>query len=223
MSDRGTSRPSTRARRLDHAQRRAMLLQHAIRVFARRGIGGARHAEIARKARVAVPTVFFYFATRKALVSAVLEEVARFFVEMAEAAHGKRGPAPEVILDHLRAFADAVDTHPDHTRILLEWSTALRGETWPAFLKFQEKVIAVLIRTIRRSRMETGSDRDPRAEDDARLIAVTGYVLVQMKLAKLPGSRIERFLRTVVRDTLDDSGASSSAAADISKFNVAVG
>jgi AcrR family transcriptional regulator len=55
-----------------------MLLQHAIRVFARWGIGGARHAEIARKAKVAVPTVFFYFPTRKALVNSVLEEVARF-------------------------------------------------------------------------------------------------------------------------------------------------
>lgn len=200
-----------------------MLLQHAIGVFAGRGIGGARHAEIARKAKVAVPTVFFYFPTRKALVNAVLEEVARFFVEMAEAAHGKRSPAPEVILEHLRAFADAVDMHPDHTRILLEWSTALRGETWPAFLKFQEKIIAMLVRTIRRPRMETGSDRDPRAEDDARLIAVTGYVLVQMKLAKLPSSRIERFLRTVVRDTFEDSDASLSGADDISKFNVAVG
>jgi hypothetical protein len=142
---------------------------------------------------------------------------------MVEAAHGKRSPAPEVVLEHLRAFADAVDTHPDHTRILLEWSTALRGETWPAFLKFQEKVIAMLVRTIRRSRMETGSDRDPRAEDDARLIAVTGYVLVQMKLAKLPSSRIERFLRTVLRDTLEDGDTSLSGATDISKFNVAVG
>jgi TetR/AcrR family hemagglutinin/protease transcriptional regulator len=200
-----------------------MLLQHAMRVFARRGISAARHAEIARKATVSVPTVFAYFPTRKALVSAVLEEVARFFIEMAEAAHGKRGPAPEVILEHLRAFADAVDTHPDHMRVLLEWSTALRDEIWPAFLSFQEKIIAMLTRTIRRSRMETGSDRDPKAEDDARLIAVTGYVLVQMKLAKLPSSRIERFLQTLVRDTLEDGQAGLAKAADISKFNVAVG
>ena len=61
-----------------------MLLRCAMRVFARRGLGAARHAEIARAARVSVPTVFFYFPTRKALVSAVLEEVARFFTEMAD-------------------------------------------------------------------------------------------------------------------------------------------
>jgi TetR/AcrR family hemagglutinin/protease transcriptional regulator len=200
-----------------------MLLQCAVGVFARRGIGGARHAEIARKAKVSVPTAFLYFPTRKALVNAVLEEVARFFTKMAETAHGKRGPAPEIILDHLRAFADAVDTHPDHTRVLLEWSTALRDEVWPRFLRFQETVVATIARTIRRWRMETGSDRDPDAEDDARLIAATGYVLVQMKAGKRPNSRIERFLQTLVNDTLGEVKGSPTNEAHISEFNVAVG
>ncbi|HXG17754.1 MAG TPA: TetR/AcrR family transcriptional regulator [Methylomirabilota bacterium] len=200
-----------------------MLLQYALRVFARRGIGAARHAEIAREAKVSVPTVFFYFPTRKALVSAVLEEVARFFTEMAETVHGKRGPAPKLILEHMRAFAEAVDTHPDHTRVLLEWSTALRDEVWPLFLRFQEKIIAMIARTIRRWRMESGSARDPDAEDDARVIAATGYVLVQMKVANLPNSRIERFLQTLVRDTLGEAKASPTNEAHISEFTVAVG
>jgi hypothetical protein len=71
--------------------------------------------------------------------------------------------------------------------------------------------------------METGSCRGPEADDDARVIAATGYVLVQMKVAKLPNSRIERFLQTVVRDTLSEVEAGSSDEADISRFNVAVG
>jgi TetR/AcrR family transcriptional regulator, hemagglutinin/protease regulatory protein len=212
-----------RAPALDKAERRALLLGSAIRVFARRGIGAARHAEIAREAKVSVPTVFFYFPTREALVSAVLDEVARFFTEMAETIHSKPYPAPEIILEHTRAFADAVDTHPDHTHLLLEWSTALRDEVWPRFLRFQEHVIATIARTIRRWRMETGSDRDPEAEDDARVIATTGYVLVQMKAAKLSNSRIERFLQTLVRDTLGEVRASPTNEAHISEFNVAVG
>jgi TetR/AcrR family transcriptional regulator, hemagglutinin/protease regulatory protein len=200
-----------------------MLLQLAIRVFACRGIGSARHAEIARRAGVSVPTVFFYFPTRKALVDAVLEEVARFFTEMAENAHAKRGSAPELILEHLRAFADAVDTHPDHTCVLLEWSTALRHEVWPLFIRFQEKVIVILARTIRCWRIETRSNADLKAEDDARVIGATGYVLVQMKLAKLPNARIERFLQTVVRDTVSETEAPPRDPLDISRFNVAVG
>jgi TetR/AcrR family hemagglutinin/protease transcriptional regulator len=222
MIDRSAS-GRRRAHPLDKAERRAALLKCAVSVFARRGLGAARHAEIARKGRVSVPTVFFYFPTRKALVNAVLEEVARFYTEMTEMAHGKQRPAPEIILDYLRAFADAVDTHPDHTRVLLEWSTALRDEVWPRFLRFQEKIVATIARTIRRWRMETGSDRDLDAEDDARLIAATSYVLVQMKVAKRPNSRIERFLQTLVNDTLGEPKGSPTNEAHISEFNVAVG
>ena len=219
-------RPSLRRRRapaLDKVERRALLLRCAIRVFARRGIGGAHHAEIAREAKVSVPTVFFYFPTREALVHAVLEEVARFFAEMADTIHDQHRPAPEIILEHCRAFAETVATHPDHTRVLLEWSTALRGEVWPLYLQFQEKAIATIARTIRRWRMETGNQRDPNAEDDARVIAATGYVLVQMKLANLPGARIERFIQTLVRDTLGEARASAHNEAHITEFNVAVG
>ncbi len=212
-----------RAPALDRIERRALLLRCALRVFARRGIGAGRHAEIAREARVSVPTVFFYFPTRKALVGAVLQEVARFFTEIAETIHDQHRPAPEIILEHTRAFADAVGTHPDHTRVLLEWSTAVRDEVWPLYLRFQEKIVAMIARTIRRWRMETASERDPDAENDARVIAATGYVLVQMKLANLPASRIERFLGTLVRDTLGELRASAKNEPHLSEFNVAVG
>ena len=130
-----------RARPLERPERQALLLECAIRVFARRGLGSARHSEIAREAKVSVPTVFFYFPTREALLSDVLEEVARFFTEMAETIHDQHRPAPEIILEHTRAFADAIATHPDYTRVLLEWSTALRDEVWPLYLQFQEKIV----------------------------------------------------------------------------------
>jgi len=107
--------------------------------------------------------------------------------------------------------------------VLLEWSTALRDEVWPRYLDFQEKIVAIIARTIRRWRMETGSQRDPDAEDDARMIAATGYVLVQMKMANLPDSRIERFVQTLVRDTLGEVRASDKNEPHLSEFNVAVG
>ena len=220
------ARSSSRRRRapaLDKVERRQLLLRCAIGVFARRTIGGAHHAEIAREAKVSVPTVFFYFPTREELVRAVLEEVARFFTEMAESLHRKHCPAPEIILEHTRSFADTVATHPDYTRVLLEWSTAVRDEVWPLYLKFQEKIIAMIARTIGRWRIETGSDRDPDADYDARLIAATGYVLVQMKVANLPNSRIERFVQNLVRDTLGEVRASAMNEPHLSEFNVAVG
>jgi len=201
-----------RARPLERPERRALLLKCAIRVFARRGLGGARHAEIAREAKVSVPTVFFYFPTHKALVREVLDEVARFFLQMTERIHAADRPAPEIVLDHGRGFADAMVTHPDHARILLEWSTALREEVWPLYLRFHEQNLRIIAGTIRRWRRETGRDHGEDAEDSARVIAATGYVVAQMKVARMPSEKIERFLLTLVRDTLGEPGADESLA-----------
>jgi TetR/AcrR family hemagglutinin/protease transcriptional regulator len=194
--------PRARARRLDPSARRAALLACAMRVFARRGLGSARHAEIAREAGVSVPTVFFYFPTRAALVRAVLEEVARFLTAMAERIHASDRPAPEVVLEHARAFVDSVATHPDYARVWLDWSTALREEVWPLYLEFQERMVAIVARTIRRWRAETERGRHQDAEDDARLIVGSAHMMAQMKFTRVPPEKIDRFLHTLVRDTL---------------------
>jgi TetR/AcrR family transcriptional regulator, hemagglutinin/protease regulatory protein len=194
------SRP--RARRLDPAERRAELLACATAVFARRGLSGARHAEIAREARVSVPTVFFYFPTRAALVQAVLEEVARYLTDMAERIHASDRPAPEIVLEHARTFADSVATHPDYARVFLDWSTAMREEVWPLFLEFQEKMVAIIARTIRRWRIEIGRGGADDAEDDARLIVGSAHMVAQMKFTRVAPAKLDRFLQTMVRDAL---------------------
>ena len=57
--------PRSARKRLPPDERRAQLLAIAIDVFAERGLGAARHAEIAERAGVAVSTVFVYFPTRE--------------------------------------------------------------------------------------------------------------------------------------------------------------
>ena len=149
-----------------------------------------------------MPTVFFYFPTREALVQEVLSEVARFYEDMNERIHVSNRPAPEVMLAGARAFGDSVITHPDYACIVLEWSTAIRSELWPMYLQFQEKIVGIVADTVRRWRIETGSSRLADAENDARVIAATGYVIAQMKITKVPEAKIERFLHTVMYDTL---------------------
>lgn len=199
--ERKSSTKRARARRLDPAERRPQLLQCAIRVFARRGLGGAHHAEIAREARVSVPTVFFYFPTREALVMAVLDEVARFLTEMAVRIHSGGGAAPRIVLDHAQAFADSVETHTDYARVWLDWSTAIREEIWPHYLEFQENIVAIIANTIRRWRLEH-KIVDDEAEDDARLIVGSAHMIAQLKFTRCPADKLEHFLRTLVRSTL---------------------
>jgi TetR/AcrR family hemagglutinin/protease transcriptional regulator len=77
-----------RATRTSPELRQAQLLACAMKVFARLGIGRAVHADVAREARVSVPTVFSYFPTGDALKIAVVTEIDRFLVLLAHSGHG---------------------------------------------------------------------------------------------------------------------------------------
>src|SRR3990172_9213455 len=133
-----------RRRRLDPAARRAELLETALAVFARRGIGRATHAEVAEDSGCSLATTFVYFPSREDLLSAVLSEVERFYSEMIAVNRRRDVPAPHAIRRYVDAFTDSVGTHPHHARIWLEWSTAIREEIWPRYLSFQDRIVGVL-------------------------------------------------------------------------------
>ena len=101
---------SARRRRLPPDERRAQLLAIAIDVFAERGIGAARHAEIAERAGVAVSTVFLYFKTREALVDAVLDAVSRFFLDGLERIHGRERPCAATLREANGLLLDLLET-----------------------------------------------------------------------------------------------------------------
>ncbi|MCC7410566.1 MAG: TetR/AcrR family transcriptional regulator [Gammaproteobacteria bacterium] len=188
----------TSRRRLRPAARRAELLGHALAVFARRGLGRAGHAEIAAAAGVAVSTVFVYFPTRADLVDAVLDEVDRFQTELARSIHARAAPASELVLDHIRAFTAAVATHPDHARVWLDWSTAIRDEVWPRYLRFQDGIVAIITVTLQRGQREGDIHPSVDTDAEARLIVGSAHMLAQMAFSRCPPERLERYMRTLL-------------------------
>jgi TetR/AcrR family hemagglutinin/protease transcriptional regulator len=191
--------PRLRAQRLAPAERRTQLLTCALRVFARRGLGEARHAEIAKEAGVSVPTVFFYFPSRDELVNAVLDEVERFHLELAEQVHGRELPAQQILLQHAIAFAESVDTHPDYARVWLDWSTAIRDQVWLRYIDFQGKLVRILEKTLRRGQRKGTFAADVDPEDAALLGLSAAHMLAQMKFLRRAPEKVERFMRAVVR------------------------
>ncbi|HYC55745.1 MAG TPA: TetR/AcrR family transcriptional regulator [Candidatus Binatia bacterium] len=173
-------------------------MECALRVFARRGLGEARHAEIAEEAGVAVPTVFFYFPTREALVDSVLQEVDRFLIDMALEVHASDKSADEVMLDHIIAFTNSVDSHPDHARVWLDWSTAIREVVWPRYLDFQDRIFEIITATLQRGQVQGDISRQFDAADQARLLVGSAHMLAQMKFAGQPREKLEQFFRTLV-------------------------
>lgn len=198
MDQRASGRPP-RASRLNPAERRARLLACAIRVFARDGLGQGRHARVAAEARVSVPTVFVYFPTREALSFAVLDEVARFILQDVVAPlQSTPGAVPDRLCATAVAFADSIDTHPDHARVWLDWSTALRADVWPRYLEFQERVIGLLKPTLEQGCRDGTLDPDLDCDDAARLLVGSAHMIAQMKFTGRDAGRVRHFVETIV-------------------------
>ena len=194
-----------RASRLSPIARRAQLLDCAMRVFARRGLGRAGHGDVAKEAGVAVPTVFAYFRTRGELVEHVLERVGRHYAEMADRHYRPENPATRALLDFAIAFAASVDQDPDLATVLLDWSTAVRSEIWPLFLQFHRSIVERIEATIRRGQSEGTIAADLDTTNAALIIVGSAHLVVQMKFSRTEPERVHRFLLALLRAAIGPS------------------
>ncbi len=194
----------TTRRRLPPEERRAQLLAVALDVFAERGIGAARHAEIAERAGVAVSTTFVYFPTREKLVDAVLDEVARFFLERLERVHAQEKPCAEILAEIGEGFLDLLATHRSHVLVWLEWGAAVRADVWPRYRAFTERAVAITRRTLERGRREGAVAADADTESLARLFASSSQSIARLQLGDVDRGTIRRYQDTVLRAIVVD-------------------
>ena len=187
-----------RRTRLDPTARRAQLLDCALTVFARDGLGRGNHAAIAARAGVSVATVFHYFPSREDLVGAVLDEVETFFIGLASDIHGRDAPLPQLLVDHGDAFLRAADTHSQYVRVWLDWSTAIRESVWPRYVQFQERLVAIVAASLDRGRERGETAESVVAEDTARLFVGNAHMAALMKFAPHPGQDLHRLVRRAV-------------------------
>jgi TetR/AcrR family hemagglutinin/protease transcriptional regulator len=188
--------------RLKPEERHAQLLEAAMRAFARRGLQKATHGDIAEECGVVVGTVFLYFPTREALVSAVLTEFERESTAIGERCYGGGAAAPESILRHVRESLDLVDRKPEYALIWLDWSTAVREETWPRYLAFQDREVEMIAASIERGQAAGAVETKASPELCARVIVSSTQMLAQMIFTKQPRARIEEVADAVVEMAL---------------------
>lgn len=125
--------------RLSPEKRKQQLLDFAMDVFARRGIGRAGHADIAEMANVSVATVFNYFPTREALVEQVLTQVNERFRQMLEESFSDDTPIKEQLTLVSYRLIDEVLEQQDWVKVWFEWSTSVRDEIWPQFVSCSQQ------------------------------------------------------------------------------------
>ncbi len=174
----------------------------AVKIFARLGIGRAVHADVAREARVSVPTVFSYFPTGDELKVAVVMEVDRFLVLLVNTATRNATESEDRLKSILRAFAEAVESHPDHLKIWMDWSTVIAEPTWSKYEAFQDHVLDTFASLIERGKADGTLRTDLNATIGAHLIMGAGHMIAQMIFRHRDAQLIDEFINNVVHNAL---------------------
>ena len=125
--------------RLSPEKRKEQLLNFALDVFARRGIGRAGHADIADMANVSVATVFNYFPTREALVEEVLTQVEQHFKAMMSESFANDQSLEQQLTAICYHLIDEVVEKKDWLKVWFEWSTSVREDIWPHFVSSNQE------------------------------------------------------------------------------------
>lgn len=157
-------------------------------------------------------TVFSYFRTRAILVQEVLGAVARYYEEMADRFHRPEHQPARALLDHAIAFATSVESDPNHARIVLEWSTAIRDDSWPLFLRFQEGILHRCMETIRRGQSDGSIDREVDPETAALMIIGSSWMVIQMSFTHWPAERVHRFVLGQLRGAIGNDAITKALA-----------
>lgn len=192
--------------RMEKADRYAVLLKFAVEACGEKGIAGVTHGDIAKLAHVSIPTVFFYFKTREALIEHILSEVERFHMGLTRRPSAETLLAEQELVEMVLACADGVHSHPAYMRVWLDWSTAIGSPYWPRYRQFVNRAIRIFRRVLIRGQ-KTGSISKRLAIDDAaRIIVGEAHMVAMMMFSGFSKDRIRAFVVHLIKGALHFSG-----------------
>jgi AcrR family transcriptional regulator len=135
---------------MEKQARRAQVLRHAKRIFARKGYHRTNVADIITRARIARGTFYLYFENKKDLFEELLEQVLR---EIALRIHrirlGPEEPEPaEQLRANLRRVVNFVLNERDLTNILMSHALGFDPELDARIQSFYDRVAAQIQRSL---------------------------------------------------------------------------
>ena len=105
---------------------------------------------------------------------------------------------------------------------MLEWSTAIREDTWPLFLRFQEGILHRCMETIRRGQVEGTIDGEIDAETASLMIIGSSWMVIQMSFTHWPAERVHRFVLGQLRGAIGADAIAKALAIEAGRQGVSV-
>ena len=185
-------------RRMAPAERREQLLDIAIDLFAHKGIGETKHADVAAAAGVSVATTFVYFPTRNDFVQDVLDHLRDELLTLLDWSPYEGLPVHEILSRMAWRLLERIDTHPSYMRMMLVWGTHFSPSVRQKYLAFLDEELDALMLLLNEKAARNPKSGDPLERpverDDARILHSATNSLVQMKLDGAEDARLARFI-----------------------------
>jgi AcrR family transcriptional regulator len=186
----------TRAAQMPPEERRKQLLRAGVACVAAKGIGGTKHADLARACEVSVPAVFSYFPNRDALVTAILEEVGNALIENV-ITPAQALPHAEQLRATAPLYVDFARREPEYVKVWLMWSMHFAPHIQAQFRKFESRVVNAMAAMFGDS-PGTGLPKDDLV-DRARMILASSAFLAKMVFDDVSEKRREDFVNNVLK------------------------
>jgi TetR/AcrR family transcriptional regulator, fatty acid metabolism regulator protein len=185
-------------------EKRRLILDAAVRVFARKGYHTSRVGDIAEEAGVAHGLLYHYFASKEELLETVFRETWSELLEAFARVEESEEPATEQLRQVAAILLRSWRRDPDLVRVLVR--EVGRSQTLPSRVDEIQQVFRAIERIVERGQ----AAGDLRADLDPRLVSWIFY------------GALEEILTGWVLGQLDD-GDESVAAAERAVVEVVVG
>lgn len=204
------STPAEDRSRRARGDKREVILDAAIGVFARHGYHGARVSDIAREADIAYGLVYHYFRNKEEILRTIFEERWSGFLEAVEGIARRSAPTEDKLLALASMILDAYRVRPEWMKVLVLDIQRSSRFAEPGQLRAVGKLFQIVARILRDGQAagELRRDLDPDLACyifmGALELVITSLVLDLMKLADGGGGAAQssadhgRIARTVV-------------------------
>ncbi|HEX7776701.1 MAG TPA: TetR/AcrR family transcriptional regulator [Parvibaculum sp.] len=191
-----------RRTRLAPEARRAQLVSCAIAAFAEHGVARATHSHVAERAGVSVSAVHSYFRTRDDLVTAVLDAVETYLIDIVSETLGGQKPVYDALVELGIRFAQDAVENPDIIKVWLDWSTGVRSDIWPAYIDVLETLHEHAQRVFARGKREGVVDQAVNVRAVARVYIGGGHTVAIMQFEGATRRELDIFLDQLVRGVM---------------------
>jgi len=158
-------------------EKRALILDAAIKVFARTGYHGSRVSDIAREAGIAYGLVYHYFKNKEEILDTIFQERWSGFLEAVEAIAAGSTSTEDKLLSIAALILNAYRVRGDWVRVLVFEIQRSSRFAQPGQLQAVDRLFQIVARILRdgQARGELREDLDP---DVACYVFVGGLDIV---------------------------------------------